>query len=51
MAGKNQDKNRFGQYFTPEAVVGFMIDPAGISPDSRIMESSCVQIYGILRKK
>lgn len=38
-----QVKNKFGQYFTPEVVAGFMIDLADIAPDSKILEPSCGQ--------
>ncbi|WP_250632511.1 Eco57I restriction-modification methylase domain-containing protein [Rhodoflexus caldus] len=34
-------KNKFGQYFTPEAVAEFMIDMAHITPTSKILEPSC----------
>lgn len=37
----NQDKNKFGQYFTPKIVADFMVDLADISPDSKILEPSC----------
>jgi adenine-specific DNA-methyltransferase len=41
MAGKNQDKNKFGQYFTPKIVADFMIGLADTMPDSKILEPSC----------
>ena len=41
MAIKNQDKNKFGQYFTPKIVADFMLDLADISANSKILEPSC----------
>lgn len=38
---KQNSKNRFGQYFTPKIVAGFMIDLADLSVDSKILEPSC----------
>ncbi|MEY4905993.1 MAG: hypothetical protein RLZZ292_3808, partial [Bacteroidota bacterium] len=38
---KQSTKNKFGQYFTPEVVADFMIDMAGISRHSKILEPSC----------
>jgi adenine-specific DNA-methyltransferase len=43
MASKNQYKNKFGQYFTPEIVANFMIELADITTDSKILEPSCGQ--------
>ena len=42
-SGKQQIKNKFGQYFTPEMVADFMIGLADIAPDSKILEPSCGQ--------
>ena len=42
-SGKQQIKNKFGQYFTPEIVANFMIGLADILPDSKILEPSCGQ--------
>jgi adenine-specific DNA-methyltransferase len=42
-SGKQQIKNKFGQYFTPETVAGFMIGLADIRPESKILEPSCGQ--------
>ncbi|MDR3226716.1 MAG: N-6 DNA methylase [Prevotellaceae bacterium] len=42
-SGKQQIKNKFGQYFTPEMVADFMIGLADIVPDSKILEPSCGQ--------
>lgn len=36
-------KNKFGQYFTPELVADFMIEMADISRESNILEPSCGQ--------
>jgi len=41
--GKQQTKNKFGQYFTPEIVADFMIGLANLMPDSKILEPSCGQ--------
>lgn len=41
MAGNNQDKNKFGQYFTPKIVADFMIELADVATDSKILEPSC----------
>jgi len=38
-----KDKNKFGQYFTPDIVADFMIDMANISVNSKILEPSCGQ--------
>lgn len=38
---KNQDKNKFGQYFTPKIVADFMIGLADITAVSKILEPSC----------
>lgn len=38
---KQINKNKFGQYFTPEVVADFMICLADISPESKILEPSC----------
>ena len=38
---KNTQKNKYGQYFTPEVVADFMIDLADISSNSKILEPSC----------
>jgi adenine-specific DNA-methyltransferase len=42
-AGKQQIKNKFGQYFTPKMVADFMIGLADIVPTSKILEPSCGQ--------
>jgi adenine-specific DNA-methyltransferase len=42
-AGKQQIKNKFGQYFTPKIVADFMIGLADIEPTSKILEPSCGQ--------
>jgi len=34
-------KNKYGQYFTPEVIVDFMIDLADLSKNSKILEPSC----------
>jgi adenine-specific DNA-methyltransferase len=41
MASKNQDKNKFGQYFTPKIVADFMIGLADINVNSKVLEPSC----------
>ncbi len=41
MVIKQNTKNKFGQYFTPEVVADFMIDMADISRHSKILEPSC----------
>ncbi|GHV36191.1 putative modification methylase HindII [Bacteroidia bacterium] len=41
--GKQQAKNKFGQYFTPKIVADFMIGLADIMPDFKILEPSCGQ--------
>ena len=41
VAIKNNPKNKFGQYFTPEVVADFMIELAAISTHSSILEPSC----------
>jgi len=38
---KQNNKNKFGQYFTPKVVADFMIDLAEISQNSKILEPSC----------
>lgn len=38
---QNQNKNKFGQYFTPKIVADFMIDLANVHEKSRILEPSC----------
>lgn len=38
---KQNKKNKFGQYFTPKDVAGFMLDMANISKNSKILEPSC----------
>lgn len=38
---KQINKNKFGQYFTPEIVANFMICLANLSPESKILEPSC----------
>ena len=35
------NKNKYGQYFTPAAIVEFMIELADINPSSKILEPSC----------
>jgi len=40
---KQTNKNKFGQYFTPEMVADFMIELADIAPTSKILEPSCGQ--------
>jgi len=37
----NQEKNKFGQYFTPKIVADFMIGLADINVESKILEPSC----------
>ena len=37
----SRTKNKFGQYFTPKVVAGFMIELADISKNSTILEPSC----------
>ena len=37
----NQDKNKFGQYFTPKIVADFMVGLADINVNSKILEPSC----------
>jgi adenine-specific DNA-methyltransferase len=37
----NQDKNKFGQYFTPKIVADFMVGLADIMLDSKILEPAC----------
>jgi len=37
----NQDKNKFGQYFTPKIVADFMLDLADININSKVLEPSC----------
>ena len=41
MESKNQDKNKFGQYFTPKIVADFMVNLADINANSKILEPSC----------
>jgi adenine-specific DNA-methyltransferase len=41
IAIKQNTKNKFGQYFTPEVVADFMIDMADIASYSKILEPSC----------
>ncbi len=41
MARKNQEKNKFGQYFTPKIVADFMVGLANINGDSKVLEPSC----------
>lgn len=41
IALRQNTKNKFGQYFTPEVVADFMIDMADISRHSKILEPSC----------
>jgi adenine-specific DNA-methyltransferase len=41
MAKKNQEKNKFGQYFTPKIVADFMISLADIDVTSKVLEPSC----------
>jgi adenine-specific DNA-methyltransferase len=43
MAGRNQDKNKYGQYFTPQIVADFMIGLADITQTSKVLEPSCGQ--------
>ncbi|HEY0261418.1 MAG TPA: N-6 DNA methylase [Chitinophagales bacterium] len=38
---KQNNKNKFGQYFTPKVVADFMIEMADISSQSKILEPSC----------
>jgi len=47
------EKNKFGQYFTPNIVADFMISLADISEDIRILEPSCGQgiFLDLLQKK
>lgn len=37
---QNINKNKYGQYFTPELIANFMIDLADIKPESKILEPS-----------
>ena len=37
----NQDKNKFGQYFTPKIVADFMVELADINVNSKVLEPSC----------
>ena len=41
MANKKQDKNKFGQYFTPKIIANFMIDLADVKANSKILEPAC----------
>lgn len=41
IAVKNNTKNKFGQYFTPEVVADFMVELADLSINSTILEPSC----------
>ncbi len=41
IAVRNNIKNKYGQYFTPEVVADFMIELANISKNSKILEPSC----------
>ena len=41
IALRNNTKNKFGQYFTPEVVADFMIDLASLSENASILEPSC----------
>jgi len=41
MSIKKQEKNKFGQYFTPEIVADFMITLADVSKETKILEPSC----------
>ncbi|GHT24788.1 hypothetical protein AGMMS4957_18420 [Bacteroidia bacterium] len=52
-AGKQQVKNKFGQYFTPKIVADFMIGLADILPNSKILEPSCGEgvFLDLLQKK
>jgi adenine-specific DNA-methyltransferase len=52
-SGKQQIKNKFGQYFTPKAVADFMIGLADIAFNSKILEPSCGQgiFLDLLKKK
>ncbi len=38
-----KQKNKFGQYFTPEMIAEFMVSMANISNNSKILEPSCGQ--------
>jgi len=53
MANKNQNKNKFGQYFTPKIVADFMIGLTNITTNSKILEPSCGQgiFLDLLQKK
>jgi adenine-specific DNA-methyltransferase len=48
-----QQKNKFGQYFTPDIVADFMIGLADITPASKILEPSCGRgvFLDLLKKK
>jgi adenine-specific DNA-methyltransferase len=43
VAVRQNTKNKFGQYFTPEIVADFMLELADVSPDAEILEPSCGQ--------
>ncbi|MDR1810469.1 MAG: N-6 DNA methylase [Prevotella sp.] len=53
VAVKQNTKNKFGQYFTPEIVADFMTDLADITLDAKILEPSCGQgvFLDLLQKK
>lgn len=38
---KKATKNKFGQYFTPDIVAGFMVDMATIKSNGEVLEPSC----------
>ncbi|GHV49510.1 putative modification methylase HindII [Bacteroidia bacterium] len=52
-SGKQQIKNKFGQYFTPKMIAGFMIGLVDIAPESKILEPSCGEgvFLDLLQKK
>jgi len=49
----NQDKNKFGQYFTPKIVADFMVELAVITANSKVLEPSCGEgvFLDLLQKK
>ncbi|HBK82380.1 MAG TPA: restriction endonuclease, partial [Flavobacterium sp.] len=53
LAIKQNTKNKFGQYFTPEVVANFMIEMGDISQKSKILEPSCGEgvFLALLQKK
>ncbi|UZE92411.1 MAG: N-6 DNA methylase [Methanosarcinales archaeon] len=37
----NQERKKFGQYYTPQYVVDYIIDNVGITADSKILDPAC----------